>query len=88
MPYAADWGDPEVGGKWISTYWHLTNKAVYAQFLQKFANHVGQEKYRRNIFGIRLNFDAVGTEHFYSGRFNVNWTIPNGVKSGAFFFYI
>ncbi len=63
-------------------YWHPTYMQRYKELLTAFNNHLRASPNRDSVYSIRLNLNALGTEH--SGveeryRPQNQWTIPPGV---------
>ena len=66
-------------------YWHPVYISAYTQFLNALGAHLNASPYRANIVGLRMNFDAVGTEQIDVPAANQKastWTVPAGVVNG------
>ena len=44
-------------------YWHPAYVKAYFAVLHAYAEHLKHAPYRANVLGVRLNFNALGTEH-------------------------
>ena len=67
-------------------YWHKNYRDAYVNFLKAYAKHLKESPYRSSILGIRLNYNAIGTEQFLIRRIYRNtsiWKTPTGVLHGA-----
>ena len=66
-------------------YWHPAYVKAYCDFLAAYAEHLKQSPFRSAILGVRLNFNAVGTEHTSlteADRDPRRWICPPGVSPG------
>lgn len=62
-------------------YWHPTFRKAYTDMLKAFGGFLAQNPDRKNLAGIRLNFDAIGTEHMPvppEAQDLSRWTVPAG----------
>ncbi len=67
-------------------YWHPTFIEAYINFIKAYATHLKQSKYLPVLAGVRMNFNALGTEHFLvpeEERLLSKWVTPNGVEPGT-----
>lgn len=67
-------------------YWHETHRDVYCAMLRALGAHLKSSPFRKTILGLRLNFNAFGTEHTFvptEYRSPDAWTIPTGVDSST-----
>jgi hypothetical protein len=63
-------------------YWHETHRDAYCGMLRALAVHLKGSPFRKTILGLRLNFNAFGTEHTFvpaEYRSPDSWIIPAGV---------
>lgn len=63
-------------------YWHATHRDAYCGMLRALAVNLRGSPFRETILGLRLNFNAFGTEHtFVPPRYRSPdaWTLPTGV---------
>jgi hypothetical protein len=66
-------------------YWHPVYVMAYTNMLNAFADFLAKSPDRDTVIGVRLNFDAIGTEHFpVPGEAQAlsKWVVPPGVKMG------
>jgi hypothetical protein len=66
-------------------YWHPQHRAAYTNMLKAFAGFLAQCPERDALIGIRLNFNAIGTEHFPVPKDAQNlakWIVPPGAQLG------
>jgi hypothetical protein len=66
-------------------YWHPNFKKAYTDFLKAYATHLKKSPYLAMMVGIRMNFNALGTEHFpvpKEKRSLDQWKVPKGVAQG------
>jgi hypothetical protein len=66
-------------------YWHPTYRKAYLDLLAAYGQHLKKSPYRQAILGVRLNFNAVGTEHFdvpAEYQDPAKWITPRGVEPG------
>ncbi len=86
VPYTPNWGNTQSNDPLgVLMYWHPTYITVYTGFLAALAAHLNASPYRANILGIRMNFNAVGTEQIDVPAANQKastWTVPPGVTNG------
>ena len=55
---------PQVGDKQGSLmYWHPEFIKVYSNFIKAYSAHLKQSPYLQVLAGVRMNFNALGTEH-------------------------
>lgn len=64
-------------------YWHPTYRQRYRELLDALANHLRSSRHRDLVYSVRMNLNALGTEH--SGvedqyRSQSQWTVPDGVS--------
>ncbi|MEX0322716.1 MAG: beta-galactosidase [Puniceicoccaceae bacterium] len=62
-------------------WWHPTFRKRYRQFLEAMAEYIAQSPFRKNIIGIRMNFNAFGTEHTHVEEEDIplaKWIVPEG----------
>ena len=63
-------------------YWHPAHLQAYTDFLAAYGQHLAESPYRSAVLGVRLNFNAFGTEHTHlkpADRDPAKWTVPAGV---------
>jgi hypothetical protein len=66
-------------------YWHPAYVKAYLAMLHAYAEHLKHAPYRAHVLGVRLNFNALGTEHTTvppEDRDAAGWTVPAGVQPG------
>jgi len=66
-------------------YWHPRHREAYTNMLKAFAGFLAQSPERDALIGIRLNFNAIGTEHFPVPKDAQNlakWIVPPGAQLG------
>ena len=66
-------------------YWHPVHRDAYTNMLKAFASFLAQCPDRDALIGMRLNFDAIGTEHFTVPKEAQNpakWIVPRGAEPG------
>jgi len=66
-------------------YWHPAHRQAYLNLLAAFGRFLETASYRGAILGVRLNFNAIGTEHINVPapyRAPGRWTTPQGVTPG------
>ncbi len=64
-------------------FWHPRFIEAYVKFIAAYADHLKTSPYRENILGVRMNFNAVGTEHLSPGKAADHlekWIQPDGSK--------
>ncbi len=62
-------------------WWHPTFRKSYRQFLEAMGAYIAGSPYKDNIIGIRMNFNAFGTEHTHVEPEHIpleQWIIPEG----------
>jgi hypothetical protein len=67
-------------------YWHPAYIKAYMAMLHACAAHLKQARYRAAVLGVRLNFNALGTEHTAvaaEDRDPSRWTVPPGAAAAA-----
>jgi hypothetical protein len=67
-------------------YWHPAHRDAYLAMLRALADHLGRTADRRALLGIRMNLNALGTEHHHvPAPFAVpeKWVVPDGVDRTA-----
>lgn len=67
-------------------YWHPRHQQAYLSFLQAYGGFVKAARWREQVLGIRLNFNALGTEHWSipaEHRDLGTWITPPGVAAGT-----
>ena len=66
-------------------YWHPVFLGAYTNMLQAFAEFLSKSTDREAVIGIRLNFDALGTEHSTipePAQDLSKWIVPPGARPG------
>ncbi len=66
-------------------YWHPTYIQAYTKLIAAYAQHLKQSPQRAAILGVRMNFNALGTEHLevpQADRDPARWVVPAGVAAG------
>lgn len=67
-------------------YWHPVFINAYKNLLKAYADHLKNSKYTSTLVGVRMNFNALGTEHFpipAEKRSLNQWKVPKGVEQGV-----
>src|SRR5262249_17589220 len=70
----------ETDGMW--QYWHPRYVKAYTDLIAAFAREVKPSPYRSRVIGVRLNYNAIGTEFLIvrpEERASSNWAAPEGV---------
>jgi hypothetical protein len=63
-------------------YWHPAYRDAYLRMVEAFGAWLRQSPLRESVLGVRLNFNALGTEHFEvpaEARAPEAWTVPAGI---------
>ena len=66
-------------------YWHDSFKSAYLKFLSAYAAYLKNAPHKSIITALRLNYDAIGTEHYAvpeQFRPLSQWVCPPGVAQG------
>jgi len=66
-------------------YWHPQHREAYTNLLKGLAGFLAQSPDRDALIGIRLNFNAIGTEHFpvpVEAQNLAKWIVPSGAQPG------
>ncbi len=66
-------------------YWHPAYVRAYTDVVAAFAREVKSSPHRSHVMGVRLNYDAIGTEFLIvrpADRDPSRWTAPPGVTPG------
>ena len=66
-------------------YWHPVHEKAYLDFLQACAKFLKTSPYGGTVLGVRLNFNALGTEHLgipKDKRALKQWIVPKGADPG------
>jgi hypothetical protein len=66
-------------------YWHPAYVKLYTDLIAAFAHEVKASPYHDRVIGVRLNYDAIGTEFLIvpeAQRDPSNWIAPVGVTPG------
>jgi hypothetical protein len=66
-------------------YWHPLYRDAYTKMLKAFAGFLAQNPDRDALIGLRLNFNAIGTEHFpvpKEAQDLAKWIVPPGAQPG------
>ena len=66
-------------------FWHPVFVKDYVDLVAAFAEHIRNSPYKKNILGVRMNFNAVGTETpDISPDWNSldQWIVPKGAQQG------
>jgi hypothetical protein len=64
-------------------YWHPVYIKIYTNLIAAFAREVKSSKHRARVIGVRLNYNAIGTEFMVvkpDDRDPSRWTSPPGVE--------
>lgn len=66
-------------------YWHPGFIKAYSDFIKAYAAHLKHSAYLTTLAGVRMNFNAFGTEHTEvpEGKRSLDqWIVPVGIKQG------
>lgn len=67
-------------------FWHPVHEKAYRDLLAAFGNYLKGSPFRNSVIGVRMNFNAIGTEHHYirdpADRKAAQWVVPTGVDPG------
>jgi len=66
-------------------FWHPAYVKAYLDLLAAYGRHLCSCAYRDSVLGVRLNFNAIGTEHLHlrkPERDPSQWIVPDGVTPG------
>lgn len=72
----------------VLMFWHPAFVRAYLDFLAAYANFLKTSPYKGVVLGVRLNFNALGTEHHNvppGKRALRQWITPAGVSAGTAF---
>ncbi|TWT78779.1 Beta-galactosidase [Planctomycetes bacterium CA13] len=64
-------------------FWHPTHRIAYQRMLRAFADHLRNSQHGNTLLGLRMNLNAIGTEHHYiepKHRALDQWIVPDGVN--------
>jgi hypothetical protein len=68
-------------------FWHPAHMAAYQGLIQALGEYLRHSPYRGAVLGVRLNFNAFGTEHSHlppgKAREARNWITPTGAAPGS-----
>ena len=68
-------------------FWHPAHADAYLRLIGAFGRYLQESPYRDAVLGVRLNFNAFGTEHSHlrpgKARQAGSWTTPAGVAPGS-----
>lgn len=67
-------------------YWHPAFMQAYLAFVKAYADHLKASPYLSALAGVRMNFNALGTEHFPipdDKKSLDQWITPKGVAAGV-----
>ncbi len=67
-------------------YWHPAHEKAFRDMLAAFAKYIKSSPSRKALLGIRMNFNALGTEHVKVPEANQSlngWITPQGVEPGT-----
>lgn len=73
----------QVSGDRTLMYWHDTHREAYLSMLRALGEHMKRSPHRNALLGVRLNFNAFGTEHHSVSpeyRDPAVWDFPEGVS--------
>jgi uncharacterized protein (TIGR03437 family) len=86
VPYTPNWGNTQANDPLgVPMYWHPVYIDAYTRFLTALGDHLNASPFRSNIVGLRMNFNAVGTEQLDVPAANqkaATWTVPAGAANG------
>ncbi len=86
-PYLPEKVSPQVSDSQGSLmYWHPAHREAYLDFIEALGNHLKSSPHREMVVGVRLNFNAFGTEHLHLKREYRpldRWVVPEGVDPGS-----
>jgi len=87
VPYCMDKLGEQVADKQGTLmYWHPRHQRAYLNFLRAFGDFVKASPWREHVLGIRLNFNALGTEHWRIDAAHRDlgaWITPSGATTGT-----
>jgi hypothetical protein len=87
VPYCQDKLGEQVADKQGTLmYWHPRHQQAYLNFLRAYGEFVKAAPWREQVLGIRLNFNALGTEHWRIAaehRDLGKWITPPGATTGT-----
>jgi hypothetical protein len=84
VPYLAEKLSTYQDARGSLQYWHPVYEKAYRDVIAAFAREVKSSPYRSRIVGVRLNYNAIGTEHMIiqpPQRDPKRWTVPPGVEA-------
>ena len=68
-------------------FWHPAHAKAYEQLIRALGQYLETSPYRDAVLGVRLNFNAFGTEHSHlksgEARQAANWIVPPGGEPGT-----
>jgi hypothetical protein len=68
-------------------FWHPAHRVAYQGLIRALGDYLQHSTYREAVLGIRLNFNAFGTEHSHlppgPARLAKNWITPTGAAPGT-----
>lgn len=67
-------------------FWHPNHVKAYLGLLEAYGRRLRESPYRSIVVGVRLNFNAIGTEHMFvepAYRDLDQWITPPGVEPGT-----
>lgn len=87
VPFHPEKLSPQIADKQGTLmYWHPVFKRAYSDFIKAYARHLKGSPGLSILTGVRMNFNALGTEHsdIPQNKRGLNqWILPGGVKQGA-----
>jgi len=66
-------------------FWHPLFQKTYLDFIAALAKHINESPYKKNVIGVRMNFNGLGTEGMTvspQNRALSQWIVPKGATQG------
>jgi hypothetical protein len=88
VPYHPDKLSHQVADKQGTLmFWHPAHAAAHQRLIRAVGTYLKTSRYREAVLGVRLNFNAFGTEHHHlpkgEARQASSWTTPPGATPGT-----
>ena len=85
VPYIEKKLSPQVrDARGTLAYWHPVYRQAYRRMIQAYGQHLRSSPLRDTVLGVRLNFNALGTEHLEvpeGDRAPERWTVPQSTPA-------